>query len=145
MASSRRPKGSPAVVQVRDRLLLIIGFLESVQDFPAAEQFREIIQDAAGKGNLRGLRLLSRDVEAMAATLAPHERDGLEALLESRLGIDRDAERAQMRESVAHALRRGSVASEKERRRLEEYAEMLEATGGDAKELAEVRRLLMSG
>jgi hypothetical protein len=41
-------------------------------------------------------------------------------------------------------LARGTIASEKERRRLEEYADMLEATDGDPGEIAAVRRLLAS-
>src|SRR5215208_5931542 len=105
MPTSRQPEDPAAVMEVRDRLLLIIGFLESVQDFPSAHQFREIIDGAAAKGNLRGLRLLSRDIDAMADTLAPHERDGLEALLQSRFRIDREAGRAELRERVARALR----------------------------------------
>ena len=78
----------------------------------------------------------------MTIALAPQERDGLVALLLSRLGVNKEAERADLRRQVAKVLTRGSVASEKERRRLEEYAEMLEVTGGDPAEVESVRQLI---
>ena len=91
------------------------------------------------------MHLFARDIEAMTIALTPHEQDGLEALLVSRLGVDREAEYAAVQQSVAKVLRRGTIASEKERRRLEEYADMLDATGGDPAEIEAVRRLLRFG
>jgi hypothetical protein len=90
------------------------------------------------------MRVLAREIDKMTIALAPHEREGLEALLQQRLGVDKDAERAELRRQVTTALERGAVASEKERRRLEEYVEMLEATGGDPAEIAAVTELLRS-
>ena len=57
------------------------------------------------------------------------------------MGIDRNAERDQLRSEVAQAINRGAPRSEKERRKLEDYAEMLDATRGDHDEIAAVRRL----
>ena len=85
---------------------------------------------------------MARETDQMTIALTPDQRDGLEALLRTRLGIDKDAERERLRERVAETIKRGSVASEKERRRLEDYAEMLEATGGDPKEIEMVRHLI---
>jgi hypothetical protein len=78
----------------------------------------------------------------MTIGLAPQQRDGLDALLRQRLGVDKDQERSELRERIAQVLRRGTIASEKERRRLEEYADSLEATGGNPAEVAAVRDLL---
>jgi hypothetical protein len=130
---------------LKERLLLTIRFIEDVQDFPSGAELRNIVESAAAKRDLRSLRLMSREVDAMTLSLAPHEGDGLEALLRQRLGVDRDAERAEWARHVAAAIKRGTVASEKERRRLEDYAEMLEATGGDPAEIDAVRRLLRTG
>lgn len=129
---------------IRDRLLVTIQFFEDAQGFPSGAQMRQLVTDAAQREDLKSLRLITREVDAMAVALAPHERDGLEAMLLARFGVDRDAERAAFRLYVASVIERGSIASEKERRRLEDYVEMLEATGGDPAEVAAVRRLMRS-
>ena len=134
-----------AVAALRARLLLTLEFIEGVQDFPSGAQMRRIVEDAAGRGNERALRLLVKEVDSLKAALAPHHQEGLSALLQSRLGVDTERERAERQRHVAAALRRGAVRSEKERRRLEEYADMLETAGGDPKEIADVRRLLRAG
>jgi len=74
--------------------------------------------------------------------LAPHERDGLEALLQERLGVDIEAEREAISANASVAIRRGTIASEKERRRLEDYAEQLEARDPTSPEAAAIRGLL---
>jgi len=130
---------------LRDRTLLVIEFIERIQDFPTGAALRGVVQSATAKHDLRSMKLIARDIDAMTVALAPHERDGLEAILMERLGVDKEAERAGLARQVAAAISRGSVASEKERRRLEEYAEMLNATGGDPAELDAVRRLIRDG
>jgi hypothetical protein len=105
----------------------------------------EIVEGAARKGDLRTLRLMGKEIDAMTVALQPHQRDGLEALLLARLGVDKDLEREELRQQVAAVVARGIIASERERRRLESYAEMLEATGGDPGEVRAVRRLISSG
>jgi len=129
---------------LRDRLLLTLEFIENAQEFPSGAQFRVVVEAAAAKQDLRSLRLIARELEQMTVALQSDQRDGLEALLRQRLGVDKDEERAALRSEVAKVLERGVIASEKERRRLEDYAEMLEATGGDASELAAVRKLVKS-
>ena len=103
---------------------------------------REIVEGAMRESRVRTLRLIARDVEEMVLTLAPHEREGLEAILKAKLGYDSDLAWNQSREAVLNAVKRGRVDSEKERRRLERYAEVLEAKGGDTTELAALRSLL---
>lgn len=146
MAKKRASSDRQAQVgALRDRLVLTLQFMERAQDFPSGPKMREMVAHAADQGDYRNLRLMAKEVDAMTVALAPHERDGLEALLSSRLGIDKDAERDEMRRRVAVVLRRGTIASERERRRLGDYAEMLEATGGDPAEIAAVRRLIRNG
>ena len=130
---------------LRDRLLCTIQFMENAQEFPTGAQLRVLIEGAAEKGDLRSLRVMTREVDQMTVALQPDQRDGLEALLQQKLGIDKEQERGALRIELAKVLRRGTVASEKERRRLEDYAEMLEATGGDQAEIDAVRRLVRSG
>jgi hypothetical protein len=143
---SRRTEDSVALAPLRARLMTTIQFIESLHDFPSGKAFRAAIEKAAAANDLRTLRLLGREIDAMASVaLPPHERDGLDAMLQHQLGVDREAERAAWSARVAAAIERGAIASEVERRHLEDYAEMLEATEGDAAELAAVRALLSNG
>ena len=128
-----------------ERMLLTIRFIEDAQEFPSGAPMRSIIESATAKRDLRTLRLISKEIDGMALGLAPHEREGLEAVLKQRLGVDKDAERVELSRQVSVAIKRGTVASEKERRRLEDYVETLEATSGDPAEIEAVRRLLRSG
>jgi hypothetical protein len=146
MAKSKlSPEDEIKMHALRDRLLSTIRFFEDAEEFPSGEQMRQLVETAAAKEDLRGLRLMSREVDALSVALAPQQRDGLEAILRQRLGIDKEQERAALSEQIAAIIARGTVASEKERRRLEDYAEMLEATGGDRTEIDAVRRLMNSG
>jgi hypothetical protein len=133
-----------------DRIMLTIDFADRVGGFgdgrlPLADMLRQKARQSFEASNLRDIRLIAREIDQACIALSPYQREGLEALLGSRLGVDKDAERADMRAKVAAAIKRGKVASEKQRRRLEDYAEMLEATGGDPEEIAAVRRLVSTG
>lgn len=139
------PEAELALEKLAQRLLITLRFFEGVQDFRGGATLRGMIETAAAKRDMRSLRLMAREIDAMATALFPEQREGLEAILEQRVGVDKDAERAELQKRVAAVLERGSIASEKERRRLEDYAEMLEATGGNPAEIRAVRRLLESG
>lgn len=127
------------------RLLTIVQFIEDTQESVFAPQLRKVVESLAARGELRRMRIIARDIDAMTVALAPHQREGLEAILQHRLGIDKEAERAEMSRLAAVAIKRGRVAGEKERRRLERYVEMLEAIGGDRTELEAVEDLLRNG
>ena len=145
MSRKLSPENDAAVRALRHRLLLTIQFFENTNEFAGAPEWRELVESAAANGRLRDLRLLAREIDAMSIALAPNEREGLEAVLRERLGVDKDAERRELGQQIAKVLQRGKIASEKERRRLEEYVEMLEATGGDPGEIEAVNALLRSG
>src|SRR4051812_10652808 len=107
---------------VRERVLLTLNFLDQTQDLgPIGEQMRNVIDSASAKRDLKALRLIARDLDALTTAMPPHERDGLEAVLKSRLRVDKDAERAAASQRVASVLRRGKIRSEKERQHLQEY------------------------
>ncbi len=144
MAKRLKPEDEAAVNLLQQRLVLTIQYIEDVQDFPSGKDMQDLVVSAAARGDLRTLRLVAKEVDAMTVALAPHEREELEALLLSRLGVDKHLERAEMRRKIAEVLQRGTIASEKERRRLEDYVEMLEATRGDPTEIEAVQQLLRS-
>lgn len=131
-----------ALRALRDRILLTLRFVENAQGFKYGQGVREATNAAFVKQSLRSMKLIAREIDAMTIGLTSDERDGLDALLSDRLGVDKADERVRQSQQVAAVLRRGSIASEKERRRLEDYADMLEATGGDLAEAERVRTLL---
>lgn len=140
-----KPVDEAELRRLCEKLTLTVIFIRNAQDFPMAQEILRLVNTASDRRDLRTLRLLHKEVEAMTAGLSRDELDGLDALLNARLGIDKDAERCKARDKVATILERGTVASEKERQRLSEYATMLEITGGDAAELEAVRALIVSG
>jgi hypothetical protein len=130
---------------LHDRITLTLDFFDNVEGLgQVGVQLRDGAKTAHARGDVRALRLLATDIDSLAIALPSHEREGLEAMLGSRLGVDKDAERHELRRRVARALKRGIVTSEKERRHLEEYLEVSEAIGGDPAETDAVRRLLNS-
>lgn len=136
-------KRDASAEELRDRILLTVEFIERFEDFGAiGQQLREGAAVAFLKGDRRALRLLASDVDAITVALPNHQREGLEELLRARLAVNKDAERYAQSQRVAHIIQRGTIASEKERRRLEDYVEMLEATHGDIAEAERVREFL---
>jgi len=128
---------------LRARAIATIDFVEARYDFPSGAVFRDAIENAAGTGNLRLIKVLSREIDKMATVSLPkHERDGLDAVLQDQLGVSREVERDARSVRIANALKRGGVASEVERRHLEDYMEELAASGDDPDLLDAIRRLL---
>jgi hypothetical protein len=142
MAKNPTPEDEAGIALLRERLILTIRFIENAEDFPSGPGIRQIVQTAAQKRDLSTLRLMAKDVDAMALALPTQEREGLEALLREKLGVDKEEERVEMHRRMADVLKRGTIASEKERRRLEDYAELLEATDGSRELIQAVRQLL---
>jgi hypothetical protein len=129
--------------QMGKRLLLILQFIEDRYGaIGGSAQYRAMIEKAMNEGDRRDLKLLSSDFDEMSSGLKREERDGLEALLQNELGVDLQAERAQLSRVAARSIARGRIASEKERLRLERYLETLELTDGDPAEIAAVRDFL---
>jgi hypothetical protein len=131
--------------ELGERLLMTLKFIEQAQDFPSGAQFRSIVESEMARGRLRALKLIARDVDEMVLTLAPNEREGLEAILSARTGFEAEATWQAERTAVEHVLRTGRVRSEKERLRLERFVEALVVRGGDPETVAAVRTLLANG
>ena len=143
MKRKLKPEDQKTLKALRDRIVLTLEFINETEDSGIIGQKLRTKTDLAfEKGNLRGMRLMAREIDSFTVAMAAHQRDGLEAILKARLGVDKDYERSKLRLKVAAVIKRGSISSEKERRRLEDYLEMLEATGGDATEAEAVRMLL---
>jgi hypothetical protein len=136
------PEKEAELTALRDRILLTIAFVENIQAFRPGGAIRAVVIEAYDMHNLRDMRLIAREMDAMTIALEPHEREGLEAILKQRLGVDKDAERQQQRERARRILARGTIAGEKERRWLEEYVELLKSREEDQDEVDAIRRIL---
>lgn len=126
-----------------ERIRLTLSFVESVQDCePFGSAILAVAQKALASRSVRRLRLMARDVDALVATLAPHEREGLSAVLESRLRIDREKEHEERHKRVMAILRRGTLAGERERRHVIDFLEVEESRDEGSDDLDAIRRLL---
>jgi hypothetical protein len=128
-----------------EELRFIVGFFAEVETESAFLELHQIVDAACKEQSTRQLRLISRELDQMALALPPHQREGLEALLLARFGAGKEAARAVIAERIAAVLRRGTIASEKERQHLEDYIEVLEVTGGDSAKRQAVIELLRKG
>jgi hypothetical protein len=132
-------------VRLGNRLLAILAFIEGVQDFPIGSQFRALVHELVTAANVRGLKIMARDVDAMAITLTPDERMELSAVLAASLNVDLDAEWMSQEVEMMRIVAKGRISSEKERQRLERFEEALEFRAAPASQLAAVRAVLKSG
>lgn len=72
---------------VGERLLRKLKFLEKVQIFPSGPALRAVVSESIRLGNLRGLKLIARDVDEMMSTLSPDQLNELADILQSDLGV----------------------------------------------------------
>jgi hypothetical protein len=145
VSASGRTSKDAELKLLRERITVTLRFIDEAEDL--GDFGREILRktdELFAKRSLGGLKLIAKQVDAFMIGLTQDQRDGLEAILKARIGVDREAERARGRDEVAQILTKGRIDSEKQRRRLEDYLEALESTGEDAAEAAAIRRLLSS-
>lgn len=133
------------ITQLQARLLLILDFFENVQPFPSGSAFRSTVRQAAEAGRLRELRLIAREMETMIVALSQDQRDGLEALLKIKLGVDVEIEHGALMSEINRTLRRGVIASEKERQRVERWLDELTAIDADPSVRRALQNLLDNG
>lgn len=144
MSKSRSEKSEPPTVgSLRARLLATLQYLQSLEDFPSAADFREATEKFAAENDVRSLRFLCREIDLLAnEVLTRNQREALDAILKQQAGADRSAERVALSQRVAAAVKRGRIVSEVERQHIENYAELLEAEGGSDAELDAIWKLL---
>lgn len=127
---------------LRDRSLLIIDFIlnKNVGD-PMIHQFKSVIQETYDKGNLRGLRTLSRDINAWAKGLPQKDVKELELLLakkfEENLSVDKITHAV-----IKQVLKSGKIESEENYRVVHEYLQDISVTDPFYESIVKLEMLL---
>src|SRR6478752_5845467 len=102
------PEGMLEASRMGRRILLTMQFIENRYGaIRMSAEYRAMIQQAMEEGDRRDLKLLAADFAEMVTGLTRDEREGLEALLKQELGIDADADRAELSRQVAKSIARG--------------------------------------
>lgn len=102
---------------LHDRCVLVLQFLNRRGELgDLARQFSEVIQQSHEAQDLRGLRILWKDLDDWSKDLTNDEQLELETLLRVRLQVDSDKERAAELATVREIEGRGQIRNEREYR-----------------------------
>jgi len=104
----------------------------------------EVIHQAFERRDLRGLRMVARDVAEWATDLSPEQQQQLDALLVSRFGRGLKDQRKDVEREIARILRRGQIETEGEYRLLMARVDEIYADESKAEELEQINRLLLA-
>lgn len=130
------------LVYLRDRSLLIVDFLlrKNVEN-SMIKQFRTVIQDSYDKSNLKGLKTLSRDMNAWAKSLSEKDMKELEILLEKKFGESLSGDKI-TRKLIEEILRKGSIENAYEYRVVYDYLQEISDKDPFYEKLLELENLL---
>lgn len=102
---------------IKDWCLVIMDFLEEV--YPTdetSEAFRQIINDASDKGDIRGLRILYNDVNEMVHGISKSNLVVLNRKLNIKFGMDLDTVKKDNMVRIREILQKGYLESDDEYR-----------------------------
>jgi hypothetical protein len=113
---------------LQDRSLLIIDFiLNKNVGNPIVQQFKSVIQETYAKSNLKGLKTLSRDINAWAKGLPKKDINELELLLAEKFGENLSGDKI-THYVIKQVLKNGKIESEESYRVIYEYLQEISAT-----------------
>lgn len=99
--------------ELHQRCEAIVAFCRerfpSTEDRSFMSSFGALVQEAAGAGDLPGLKMLHKELERLAENLSPADHLELQALLSAKGGPDRESRRAEERQAMSDIFRRGAV------------------------------------
>lgn len=105
------------------------------------KQFRTVIQDSYDKSNLKGLKTLSRDMNAWAKSLSEKDMKELEILLEKKFGESLSGDKI-TRKLIEEILRKGSIENAYEYRVVYDYLQEISDKDPFYEKLLELENLL---
>src|SRR5256885_3193723 len=90
MSRHLSPEQERELEHLQARSILILDFLveHSDEPFPSAEMIREVVEQAARAGNLRGMRIVRSDLLDMSRSLDAEHQRALAELLKRQAGDD---------------------------------------------------------
>lgn len=127
---------------LRDRSLLIIDFiLDKNVGNSMMQQFKSVIQETYAKSNLKGLKTLSRDINAWAKGLPQKDIKELELLLAEKFGENLSGDKI-THMIIKQVLKKGKIESEENYRVVYEYLQDISAPNIFYENIAELETLL---
>lgn len=107
-------------------------------------QFEEVIQQTYEEQNLRGMRMLGRDLNDWSKDLRPEERRELEAILSTELGVEADRQGAADETELRKIEARSRITNEREYSLVQARLEELRETSASSEEAQRLAALLAS-
>lgn len=127
---------------LRDRSLLIIDFiLNKNVGNPMMQQFKSVIQETYVKSNLKGLKILSLDMNAWAKGLPQKDIKELELLLTDKFGENLSGDKI-THTVIKQVLKKGKIENEEKYRVVYEHLEDICATDPFYENILELETLL---
>ncbi len=127
---------------LRDRSLLIIDFiLNKNVGNPMMQQFKSVILETYSKGSLKGLKTLSRDMNAWTKGLPQKDIKELELLLSEKFGENLSGDKI-THTVIKQVLKKGNIENEESYRVIYEYLQDISATDPFYENILELENLL---
>lgn len=127
---------------LRDRSFLIFDFiLNKNVGNPMMQQFKSVIQETYAKSNLKGLKTLSRDMNAWAKGLPQKDIKELELLLAEKFGETLSGDNI-THSVIKQVLKKGKIESEENYRVVYEYLQDISAKDPFYENVLELETLL---
>jgi len=127
---------------LRDRSLVIIEFISNKNvGNPMMQQFKSVVQETYAKSNLKGLKTLSRDINAWAKGLPQKDIKELELLLVEKFGENLSGDKI-THTVIKQLLKKGKIESEESHRVVYEYIQDISPADPFYENIVELEKLL---
>lgn len=138
MARRLSPEQLGELDALRRRCHLILDFIASVEPAGVWSEFKAFVEKTAAKRDLRGLRMVVRDLTEAQTGLSPRDRGELSRRLQDELGVDLSQEQTKELKKIQEIVGRGKIRNEREYRMVHDRVEEIYA---DEQAREEVERL----
>jgi len=136
MAKPRSHSDGEELRQLHARALLVLGHIAARADLRSLEAgFREGIDAAFRRGNLKGLRTANRDLDEWSESLEPEDRELLDLELRRRFGTDTRSSLEADVLAVERVLAEGHIESKEEYLKVRRYVDAGRGSPGSAAKL----------
>lgn len=145
MSFARSASRPEELLQLRDWCTAIVRFMASVSDSALLfGEMEEAIERAFERRDLRGLRMVARDLAEWAGDLSPERQEQLDEQLLAQLGRGLRNARQDAQNEISRILRRGQIDTADECRLLMSRADEIYADDSKRAELERINALLVA-